>query len=309
MRRASEVIPCSRRRQCLITCRRSSLGHGFTLIELLVVIAIIAILAALLLPALSSAKEQADDAVCKSNLHQVILAVKQYNLDSGVYPFSLDGSSELANPSTPYTWMLRLYPYTRTKWPISVQAGGHYLPGSAAKSIYTCPSYDRIGGVYQLADGDSDQVYGLFYGAYGVNFHGVAPFPPLQQPVGLGGEYGGIMSVTNPGKFRQIKESDIAASARMIMMADSQLAWVLQQGTYGGDGALEFDIKISDYTSTEYMWRRRHAAHFNTLFCDGHLERLQGPDCFWVSSGVAPKVALAKRWNLDNQPHLDLLGY
>ena len=68
----------------MINSRRAG-RPGFTLIELLVVIAIIAILAAMLLPALSSAKEKSRRAVCKNNVRQVTLAALMYAADNREY--------------------------------------------------------------------------------------------------------------------------------------------------------------------------------------------------------------------------------
>jgi len=59
--------------------------NGFTLIELLVVIAIIAILAAMLLPALSQARERARSAVCMNNLKQLMIAYIMYAADNDGY--------------------------------------------------------------------------------------------------------------------------------------------------------------------------------------------------------------------------------
>ena len=78
--------------------------RGFTLIELLVVIAIIAILASLLLPALTKAKEQGSRARCIGNMKQILLATQMYVSDSNDHmPYTSWSSGSFDVPNWCYT--------------------------------------------------------------------------------------------------------------------------------------------------------------------------------------------------------------
>ena len=81
---------------------------GFTLIELLVVIAVIALLMAILMPALARVKKQAKAIACQSNLHQWALVFKMYTAEYDGYFWSGDITGDGWNQ---YCWVQPLKPY------------------------------------------------------------------------------------------------------------------------------------------------------------------------------------------------------
>ena len=114
---------------------RQSPPRAFTLIELLVVIAVIAVLAAILFPVFSQAREKGHSIVCTSNMRQLSIAWSMYAQD---YSDTLPLTAALRPGGGLVYWMEMVEPYLKAGVQVSAR---NTTVIEESRSVFTCPDY------------------------------------------------------------------------------------------------------------------------------------------------------------------------
>jgi prepilin-type N-terminal cleavage/methylation domain-containing protein len=265
--------------------KNNSGKNAFTLIELLVVIAIIAILAAMLLPALARAKAKAKQASCMNNNHELGLALAMYNVDFQQYPGDYHADNNNAGYGC-YVWMTRMFTL------MGNNRNAFSCPAAMADAAWDTNYNHTLGGFDEHGVSSAWTVtpgsrFSIGYNDWGLNLNHT---PQL----GLGGDVNGGF---NHGL---VKESNIRRPADMIAMGDVKSTEVA--GLLPGNFSANLDPTCTDYAHTEWP-SNRHNYSIDFLFADAHVETTKrvtpnngGP--------VSPTDSTwRRRWNNDDLSH------
>jgi prepilin-type N-terminal cleavage/methylation domain-containing protein len=253
---------------------------GFTLIELLVVIAIIAILAALLLPAMARARGESQSAVCRSNLHQLGAALRMYLDDSaGVYPYA--SSLPATNPRGISYWFDALaLNIPNAKW---------------GEGVFKCPAYRGVAFAGEAKLNNQGQLSAVWApcGSYAYNAAGGRN--PVLGPSGLISPGLGFDVYAGQPLEQPVRENDVRAPADLYAFGDAPLATAAwgTNATPNLGGAADYNIFVSQDATIGTV---QHSVVFNMLFADTHAESVK-TDVF-----VSTNAVYRSRWNHDDLP-------